>query len=253
MQKLVIGDFAPLTYACDEAVNTLCTNLSFSGDKTKKIIFTSCHASEGKTFTTMNVMRTLANLGYAVVLVDADLRRSVIKERYGLTGVDKGLSHYLAGRAEIEDVLYETNIPGAYMIPVGKTVSNALPLLNSARCKELLDYLAGEADYVLVDAAPVGTVIDAAQIAKYCDGTALVIKYNSVTRKELVDVKEQLEQTGCPILGTVLVMVEYDNYLNKNYYYKSYYSHYDSYYKNEGEKSGKEHHHHHSTEKKQTK
>lgn len=249
MQKLVIGDFAPLTYACDEAVNTLCTNLSFSGDKTKKIMFTSCHASEGKTFTTMNVMRTLANLGYAVVLVDADLRRSVIKERYGITGVDKGLSHYLAGRAEIDEVLYETNIPGAYMIPVGKTVSNALPLLNSVRFGELLDYLAREADYVLIDAAPVGTVIDAAQIAKHCDGTAVVIKYNTVSRKELIDVKEQLEQTGCPILGTVLSMVEYDNYLNKNYYYKSYYSHYDTYYKNE-ENGEKKEHHSHSTSKK---
>ncbi|MDO4746471.1 MAG: tyrosine protein kinase, partial [Bacillota bacterium] len=44
----------------------------------------------------------------------------------------------------------------------------------------------------------------------------------------LIDVKDQLEQTGCPIIGTVLNMVEYDNYLSRKYYYKSYYSNYES-------------------------
>ena len=64
---------------------------------------------------------------------------------------------------------------------------------------------------------------------RYCDGTLIVVGYNTVRRQELMSVKAQLEQTECPILGTVLNMVEYDNYMNKNYYYKSYYSYYTSY------------------------
>ena len=47
----------------------------------------------------------------------------------------------------------------------------------------------------------------------------------------MLNSKEQLEQTECPILGTVLNMVEYDNYLSKKYYYKSYYSNYGYYQK----------------------
>ena len=82
---------------------------------------------------------------------------------------------------------------------------------------------------MLVDAPPVGTVIDAAEIAKPCDGTLLVVNYNSVRRREPIELKEQLEQTECPILGTVLNMVEMENYLNKRYYYKSYYSYYGYY------------------------
>ena len=82
---------------------------------------------------------------------------------------------------------------------------------------------------MIVDARPVGLVIDAAQIAKNCDGSLIVVNYNSVRRQELIDVKEQLEQTGCPILGTVLNMVDYDNYLSKKYYYRSYYSAYERY------------------------
>ena len=233
MNSLTIGRFPPLGYACAEAVNTLCTNLSFSGENVKKIMITSCHAAEGKSYLSMNIMRTMAKFGKSVVLVDADLRRSMISSKYSLGFPDPerkwGLAHLLAGKVTMDDVIYQTSIEGAYMVPVGREVSNPLPLLNSARFEQLLDHLAQNVDYVLVDAPPVGTVIDGAQIAKSCDGTLIVVNYNAVRRQELLDVKEQLEQTDCPILGTVLNMVEYDNYLSKKYYYKSYYSSYERY------------------------
>lgn len=233
MKSLTIDRFPPLSYGCDEAINTLCTNLSFSGENVRKIMITSCHASEGKSFLSMNVMRTMAKIGKTVVFVDADLRRSMISPKYGLkypsTEQKWGLAHYLAGKTDMDGVIYQTNITGAYMIPIGREVSNPLPLLNSPRFGRLLDDLARQVDYVIVDAPPVGTVIDAAQIAKSCDGTLVAVSYNAIHRQELIDVRNQLEQTGCPILGTVLNMVEYDNYLSKKYYYKSYYSRYGYY------------------------
>lgn len=233
MNELIIGRFPPQEYAGAEAINTLCTNLSFSGANVKKIMITSCHASEGKSYLTMNIMRTMAKLGKTVALVDADMRCSVLTSRYGIQFVNSerkmGLAHFLAGKADEEDVLYRTNIEGAYMVPVGREVSNPLQLLNTARFECLLDDLAERVDYVLVDAPPVGLVIDAAQIAKFCDGALVVVSYNSVRRQELIDTKNQLVQTGCPILGVVLNMVEYDSYLSKKYYYKSYYSAYDRY------------------------
>ena len=58
---------------------------------------------------------------------------------------------------------------------------------------------------------------------------------SDVSRQELLDVKQQIEQTGCPILGTVLNQVDYDNYMGRKYY-KSYskygkYGYYGKYYK----------------------
>lgn len=245
MRALKIRQFPPLSYACNEAINTLCTNLSFTGADVKKIMITSCHAAEGKSFLTMNIMRMFAKFGKTVVLVDADMRRSMISARYHLeydtTDEPWGLSHILAGMATEEQALYQTNIPRAHMIPVGREVSNPLPLLNSPRFAQLLDHLAQQFDYVLVDAPPVGLVIDAAQIAKNCDGSLIVVNYNTVRRQELIDVKEQLEQTGCPIIGTVLNMVEYDNYLTKKYYYRSYYSSYGRYDKKQLKKDGTQH------------
>ena len=233
MNSVTIGRFPPLGYACSEALNTLCTNLSFSGEDVRKIMITSCHAAEGKSYLSMNIMRTMAKFGKSVVLVDADLRRSMICSKYGLQFVNPeenwGLAHFLAGKADMEDVVYQTNIEGAYMVPVGREVSNPLPLLNTLRFGQLLDDLAQQVDYVLVDAPPVGTVIDGAQIAQSCDGTLIVVNYNAVRRQELIDAKEQLEQTDCPVLGTVLNMVEYDSYLSKKYYYKAYDSGYGRY------------------------
>ncbi|MDO4483113.1 MAG: CpsD/CapB family tyrosine-protein kinase, partial [Clostridia bacterium] len=152
MLNMSIGNLQKLPYDAEEAVNTLCTNLSFVGSGTKKIMFTSCIAHEGKTFTAMNVMRTMTKLGYKTVMVDADLRKSILAAKFDFHGVENGLSHYLAGRADIEDIIYQTNVPNGFIVPVGVCVGNPLPLLNSRRFTKLLDYLAEQADYVIVDA-----------------------------------------------------------------------------------------------------
>ena len=216
MKQLKITKFPALDYAGNEAFNTLTTNLSFAGANVKKIMITSCHASEGKSYLSMNLMRTLAQRGIKVARVDADLRRSMVNSDYGLRYEDgrndgKGLSHFLAGMVGMDEVIYQTDIPNAIMVPVGRDVPNPLALLTNSHFAELLDMLARMADYVIVDAPPVGMVIDAAEIAKAC------------------------EQTGCPILGTVLNQVDYDNYMGRKYY-KSYskygkYGYYRKYYK----------------------
>ena len=57
MKQLKITKFAELDYAGSEAFNTLSTNLSFAGENVKKIMLTSCHSSEGKSYLSMNLMR----------------------------------------------------------------------------------------------------------------------------------------------------------------------------------------------------
>ena len=103
MNELNISRFPSLSYACTEAINTLCTNLSFSGVDVKKIMITSCHSGEGKSYLAMNIMRTMAKLGKTVALVDADLRRSSLTSSFGLqfrsSDQKLGLAHYLAGKA----------------------------------------------------------------------------------------------------------------------------------------------------------
>jgi protein-tyrosine kinase len=252
MKQLKITKFPALDYAGSEAFNTLSTNLSFAGENIKKIMITSCHASEGKSYLSINLARALAQRGKRVALVDADLRRSMINSTYGVRfehdkSGGSGLSHFLAGMVGMDEVVYQTDITNMLMVPVGREVPNPLALLSGRHFEELLDTLAKMVDYVIVDAPPVGVVIDAAEIAKVCDGTMIAVHYNDVRRQELLDVKQQIEQSGCPILGTVLNQVDYDNYLGRKYYYKSYYKY--SRYKKYGYYN-KYYTHEHSAEKK---
>ena len=233
MNKIEFERFQPLGYACKEAINTLCTNLSFVGREKRVIMITSTQAHEGKSFLSMNIMRTMSQLGKRVALVDCDLRKSQIAARYGarvIGGTGYGTAHYLAGMCSLDGALYETNLPGAYMVPVGREVSNSLALLSTPRLKEMFSELSERCDFVIVDAPPVGVIIDAAEIAKFCDGTVFAVKYNATSRRELLAAKRQIMQTGCEVLGAVLNDVDMDAISSRKYYNKSYYTSYKSEY-----------------------
>jgi len=229
MNRIEFSRLPIMDYATDEAINTLCTNLTFSGADVKTIMITSTKVGEGKTFISLHVAKKLSELGKRVVLVDADLRRSILAEKYGITleaGKDKGLSHYLAGLSEINDVVYKTSMPNMLLVPIGREVSNSLALLNSERFSCILKTLSDQANYIIVDSPPIGVIIDAAEIAKSCDGVLVVVRYNQIKRRELLDVKEQIERTGSKFLGAVLNGVTFDTISSKRYYYRSYYSQY---------------------------
>ena len=233
MKTLSIKRFPELGYAGTEAINTLCTNLTFTGTKYKKIMVTSVMSAEGKTFLAMQILRTLSELGKRVVLVDADLRRSTIDATFRLVYQDKdklGISHYLAKKCELEDVIYTTDMRRAFYVPVGYAVNNSLALLNSPRFSMLLDQISPNVDYIIVDAPPVGMIVDALEIAKSCDGALITTSYNQVRRRDLLDARQQIEKTGCDVLGVAINNVPPKVYNSKNYqgrgYYTGYYSHY---------------------------
>ncbi len=207
-----------------EAFNTLCTNLSYSGIGIKKIMITSRYAMEGKSYVSMNLMRTLAKLGRKVVLVDADLRASGIQEGYRLrfnSPVRAGLSEFLCGHCSMKEVLYQTDIQNAWMIPAGYGTPNPLQLLDTEQMKELLDWLCDQFDVVLVDTPPAGGLVDAIALAKFCDGVLLVVSYCKGKRREITEVVRQISKTGCKVLGAVLNNVEFKRLSNRKYYYNS--------------------------------
>ena len=233
MNSCEITALPKLDYATAEAMNTLCTNLNFSGSEMRRIMITSSRANEGKSFISMNVARKMAEFGKKVAFIDMDLRKSVINNRYGIrfsSDENLGVVHFLAGLNNLSDVVYSTNFRNMYMIPVGRLVSNPMTLLTSTRLQSLMESLLKIMDVIIVDAPPVGLVIDAAEIAKFCDGVLFAVKYNTIRRRELVDAKEQIERTGCKILGCVLNEVSFNSYSSKKYYYKNYYDHYSSSY-----------------------
>ena len=220
MQKAIIKGNLNLDYAGSEAFNTICSNLTFSGKNVRKIVITSCEPNDGKTFVALQVAVNMARRGKRVLLLDADLRLSVLNSRYDiqLSGSGYGLAHVLSGQCKPEEALYETTVPNVWYIPIGTDVQAPLSLIATPDFDTLVKNLGETFDLVVIDAPPVGMVIDAAEIAKSCDGSVLVLEYGKTHRRALAEAKEQLERTGTPILGCVLNKVTMDRLSTKKYY-----------------------------------
>jgi len=221
-------------YSMKEAYKTLRTNLQFCGDDIRVIAITSCMPNEGKSTISMELSKSLAELGKKVLLIDADLRKSVLANKYSdRTGIE-GLSQFLSGQAVLQDVLYSTQYPNFYIIFSGAFPPNPVELLSKAKFKDFIENAKNTFDYILIDCPPLGNVIDAAVIANSCDSAIMVISSNSISAKFAKNVKAQLEKSGCRILGAVHNNVENkdNSYYSKYYYqkyYKSYYGKYEAY------------------------
>ncbi len=213
-----------LDFAGDEAINTICSNIAFAGKNIKRITVTSYNANSGKTYLSLRIAYSMAMRGKNVLLIDGDLRKSVLVHKYRITNVNKGLAHYLSGQCELEDAIYQTNLSGLYLLPAGKLVKTPLPLLTSEDFTYMMDFVSKDFDMVVVDTPPVGAVIDAAEIAKRCDGTLLILEHNNITREELQKLQRTMEQTETPIIGCVINNVTLNKRDQKRYYYQYEYS-----------------------------
>lgn len=211
---------APLSTRAEESFKLLRSNLQFSGADKKVILFTSCMQNEGKSSVTMNLAISLAEAGKKVLLLDADLRKSVLLGRMKIAEKVEGLTHYLSKQAPLTDVICATNIRGLHMMFAGPQPPNPAELLGSEMFAEMITVLRKVYDYVLVDAPPLGYVIDAAVAARACDASVLVIESGVISYRFAQDVKKQLEKTGCPFLGVVLNKVDmnYGSYGNYGRY-----------------------------------
>ena len=221
MQEIVLKNITK-DYRSNEAYKTLRTNIEFSGADNKVIVLTSCTPDEGKSTVSLNLSISLAESGKRVLFIDADLRKSVLTGRHRVMEEVKGLSHFLSGQAEVDEVMYKTQEEGLIVMFAGVVPPNPSELLGQKRFEALISSARKVYDYIIIDAPPLGSVIDAAVIARVCDASVLVTAANAVSYKFARTVKEQLEKTGCPILGVVLNKVD----MKQNKYYEKYYGNY---------------------------
>ncbi len=223
MEKITFKKPDELDYQAKEAFKALRTNILFCGDDIKTICVTSSIPGEGKTSVAMQIALSFADAGKRILFIDADIRRSVVAGRYKAEGEIFGLSHYMIGQRGMDEIIYQVGDTGMDIVFAGPTAPNPSELLEGPRFSRLLDVQREHYDYIIVDAPPLGSVIDAAIIAHLTDGAIIVVESCAVSYKMVQNVKRQLEKSECRILGVVLNKV----YQDKNgYYYGDYYKRY---------------------------
>ncbi len=216
METIPVKQFLNQEFQYTEAIKTLRTNLIFSGADVRAVAITSFQEAEGKSTVAFHLASALADSGRSVLLVDADLRKSQLAARLRCKGKVEGLSHFLSGLANADELIHKTDISGMYILFAGSKVPNAAELLGGKQFNRLMEELRKSFDYILVDCPPLGLVIDCAIIAPTVDGVMLVIDTSNNSAKLERRVITQLKKVGAKILGVILTKVEapdkYDYY-----------------------------------------
>ena len=217
-RRVIMTDPKQNDYFYEEAIKTLRTNIQFTGTEVKSIVITSCYPNEGKSDVVFQLALEIGKMGKKVLILDADIRKSSYISRFQVKQKTAGLSQYLSGQSGLQDIVYSTNFRDVDIIFAGPPAPNPSELLAQESFASLVHTMRGKYDYVLVDTPPVGSLTDAAVVARQCDGAILVVESDLVSRRVALKAKQQLEMSGCHILGAVLNKVD----IKKNKYYSKY-------------------------------
>jgi tyrosine-protein kinase Etk/Wzc len=188
-----------------EAFRSLRTSLHFSAiNRNKKIILiTSTFPGEGKSIITANLANTLAQTGVRVLVVDCDLRRSSLHERFGVSKVP-GLTEVLTGDTTFQKVLHGSVIPGVDLISAGTTPPNPAELLGSEVMRQFLVAHREDYDHILIDAPPVLAVTDAPVLTTLSDMVLVIVEAGRVPVKAAQYMREMLANVQAPTTGFIM-------------------------------------------------
>jgi polysaccharide biosynthesis transport protein len=208
-----------------EAFRTMRTNIQYMGidHQMRVLLVTGVNPSCGKSTVSANLAVTIAQTGARVLLIDADLRKPTQHEIFGIAA-EPGLTGLMVNDSlAVEGVIVSSEHDNLDLLSSGHIPPYPAELLASEKMAALLERLAGQYDYLVIDSPPVIAVTDAAVLSKLVDGVLFVLDHGRVTREEASAAFEQLKNVQARIIGLVLNNVPFSNS-----YYNGYLSYYGS-------------------------
>jgi capsular exopolysaccharide synthesis family protein len=171
------------------------------------LVVTSAIKKEGKTVTVLNLAIAIAtDQEKKAIAIDCDLRRPTMHSLLGMNG-RPGLSEFLRGNADLQDVIRNTAIPNLTIIPAGAPPTNPSELIGSKKMRNLIQELRTKFDYLIFDTPPVMAVTDAGVLGPMLDGVVLVIKAHSTKRNVVLRAESLLKSAKATLLGCVLTNI----------------------------------------------
>lgn len=193
--------------AASEAFRTLRAGILLAGEDTSSdvIVVTSARKGEGKTTVATNLAVALAHSSAPTLLIDADVRQPKVAQRFGLFERREGLSDYLSGAIDIDQLVVSSGIPNLYIATAGSSVTpNGVELITSRKMAELLRFLGKRFAHVIIDTPPVMAVGDGLVLSRLAGGVVLVVRSDDTPRRLAEEAAERLKQVNATILGVVV-------------------------------------------------
>ncbi|MDC0612064.1 polysaccharide biosynthesis tyrosine autokinase [Vibrio sp.] len=210
-----------------ESIRSIRTSLmvnQLNRKSSKRVAVTSSLPEEGKTTLSVNVAMSFAKVE-KVLLIDLDLRKPAIAERFGLKKYHQGLTNYLLMDKNIDECIFVDEESNLNVLPAGMLTTNPQELLSSKRLTELLSELDSKFDRIIIDTPPTLPVSDSLIIGKMVDSIVVVVKANSTKQATINKTISKLTNHGITLEGVVVNKVS--KKLNQDEY--SYGSYYGSY------------------------
>ncbi len=223
LEERLITHFEPKS-PITEAYRSFRTNIQFAGinEKNKIFLITSSLKGEGKTTTIANLAITTAQLGNKTILIDADMRNPMVYSIFG-KGIEPGLSNYLGGSDNLNQIIIPSGIENLDIISSGPIPPNPAELLSSKRLDELIDNIKESYNFILIDSPPILAVTDSVVLSSKRIGVFLVIQGGITSKRICLRAKALLENVNANILGAVLNKVKVEGRYGYEYYYQYYY------------------------------
>ena len=211
-----------------EALRSLRTSLHFAMMESKNnlIAISGPSPGVGKSFISVNLAAVLAQSGKKVLIIDADMRKGYLQTQFGLMW-DDGLSDYLSGRLNLQQVTKQTQVEGLSVITRGQIPPNPSELLMHSNFSKLVAEVSAAYDIVIVDTPPILAVTDPAIVSAHTGTTLLVTRFGQNHLKEIELTRNRFEQNGTDVKGVVFNGVvkkasnAYGYYGYYNYSYES--------------------------------
>ena len=190
----------------------------------RRLLITSSVPNDGKSLIAANLAVSLALSGSRVLLVDADLRKGHLEERFGLKA-EKGLGQMLTQHLDWRPLILDTKLDKLKLMPRGASEKNAPEFFFSSDIETFINQASTEYEFVIVDTPPVMAADDAASLAPRVDGVLFVVRAEATSSRIARAAINLLVQRKSKVLGLVLNAVrpganDYHDYTR----YKDYYS-----------------------------
>jgi protein-tyrosine kinase len=193
-----------------EQFKILRTNILFplAGIAPRSILVTSAAPGEGKTFTAANLAISIAlNINRYVLLIDADMRKPQLHNRFGF-GAVLGLSDYLADGRPLQSLLLKTKVDKLTLLAAGPPPENPSELIGAERMSSLISEVSSRYPdrVVVIDGPPPALAAETGVLARQVDGIIVVVRYGKTRRDDLADLVSRLGEKK--ILGSVVNYIE---------------------------------------------